>query len=101
MNDNEFFLFPRGRARITALSTAPFTIFTEAHRVRGIVLTTVTAATVIFRAIDDVPEYFRYTVPANTSVFLDIGFFAEEGLEILTAAASGNTDVTVFWVKLS
>ncbi len=102
MNDNEFLIYPRGRTVVTSLTNTAQSIFTGAWRVAGVVMTGgASAEVVIFRANDDSPEYFRYSLPAGTSVFLPVHFYAEDGLEVITATAAGDVTVTVFYVKLS
>ena len=94
--------FPRGRSQITSLTTTAQSVFTGPNRVAGVVINGGAAAEiVIFRANDDSPEYFRYHIAANTSAFLPVSFFAEDGLEVITASAAGDVTVTVFYFEPS
>lgn len=87
---------------VTSLTNTAQSILTGAGRVNGVVINGGAAAeVVIFRATADTPEYFRYQIPIGASVFLPIRFFAEAGLEVITADAAGDVQVTVFFMKLS
>lgn len=52
---------------------------------------------VIFRAVDNTPEYFRVTVPSGSSVIVP-GFTVDplQGLEIITVDAAADIDCTFF-----
>lgn len=52
---------------------------------------------VIFRAVDNTPEYFRVAVPAGSTV-VHPGFETDpdEGLEVVTASAAGDVTVAFF-----
>ena len=96
---DDFSQHPRGRTSITDLSDTAQTIFTGPGRVEGIHIFGGSAAEiVIFRAVDDSPEYFRHDIgAAPSSVYLPMSFFAEDGLEVITASAAGAVRVTVFY----
>jgi len=57
------------------------------------------AEQVIFRATDDTPEYFRVNVAAGGVQIHSDPFEvpAIEGLELITASAAGDVEVTVFY----
>jgi hypothetical protein len=59
------------------------------------------AEVVIFRATDDTPEYFRVNVAAAGFAYHDQPFeiSAAEGLELITASAAGDVEVTVFYYQ--
>ena len=66
----------------------------------GIVAGGAAAEKVIFRAIDDGPEYFRVSVPINdTATFFGFEVDTDEGLEVITESAAGDVDVSFFEVK--
>jgi hypothetical protein len=57
------------------------------------------AEVVIFRAVDDTPEYFRVPIAANGFEELKLPFRVarSEGLEVLTADTAGDVEVVLFY----
>ena len=99
---NDFSEFPRGRTQVTSLTNTAQSVFTGPGRVSGVVINGgANPEIVIFRANDDSPEYFRFDIAATSSVYIPVRFFAEEGLEVLTATAAGDVTVTVFYFEPS
>lgn len=96
---DDFSQFPKGRTRYTDVDTTAQTIFTGPGRVAGIHIRGGAAAEiVIFRAVDDSPVYFQHDIAATpASTYIPVSFFAEDGLEVLTASAAGDVEVTVFY----
>ncbi len=91
--------YTRGRKRVTSLTDTAQELFpiTDLAKISHVIITSGSAqVTVIFRAIDDV-EDFRVKVPANETRILPGWQVGKGGLEVITAAADGNTEVTAFY----
>lgn len=56
---------------------------------------------VIFRAVDDSPEYFRVRVAANQTLASELPFAVNsaEGLEVITGDAAGDVYITFFYYQ--
>lgn len=89
--------------RITSLTTTAQTVFaaSERHWFKGIHLLGGAAdEIVIFRAVDNSPEFFRLPIAAGVAAYYEIaGESGAEGLEVVTASAAGDVTVAVFEVK--
>lgn len=91
--------FPRGRFRTTNLSNTAQSVAAGPILVRGFRLVGGAAAEiVIFRAPDDSPVYCQIPVAIGAYVESDVPFYAEEGLEVITASAAGDVEVVVHYV---
>lgn len=102
MGYDDFSTFSRGRFHISDLTNAERAVFSGAGRVSGAVINGGAAAEiVIFRGTADTPEYMRVNVPIAGCIVVPIGWFAESGLEVITASAAGDVDITIFYTKLS
>jgi hypothetical protein len=92
---------PRGIFQTTNLSNTAQPVFTEGRQVVGVIITGgATAEVVIFRAINDT-EYFRVNVAIGATVIVEFPWYANGGLELITADAAGDVRVAVFYVSSS
>lgn len=94
-------LFPKGRTHITALDTTAQTVVAAGARrkfTHFIISGGNAAEIVIFRAVDDAPEYFRVAVPAASTVVVPGFDCGPQGLEVATVTAAGDVYVTAFYV---
>lgn len=92
--------YPKGRFNVTDLDTTPQEVFTGGRGVSGIrIIGGAAAEIVIFRAVDNSPEYFRINVGIGEQYVDDLPWYAEEGLEVLTASGAGDVSVTVHYFK--
>lgn len=100
---NDHSQYPKGRFRDPDVSNTAVPVFTGPGRVAGIHLRGGAAAEiVIFRANDDSPVYFQHDIGQTpASVYIPVSFYAEEGLEVLTASAASGVEVTVFYYAAS
>jgi hypothetical protein len=103
-------LIANARVSLTLLSTTAQTAFaasgvsgdTGGTVVLGVLLKGGAAARVVtFRAVDDTPVYFTVTVPAATTIQLNIPFQfpAVEGLELVTDSATADVSADLFFYK--
>ncbi len=98
---SDFTEYPRGVKRVTSLSNTAKELFPTTNRAKisHIVLTPGTAkVTVIFRALDDSPEVIRVSLLADETQVIPGWKVDAEGLEVITAAGDGNTEVTAFYL---
>ena len=93
---------PRGIFQTLNLSNVAQAVFTGGRRVAGFFIVGGAAAEiVIFRKIDDT-EYFR--IPVAIGALVDLSkseFYANGGLELITASAAGDVQVVVFYDNAS
>lgn len=96
------------RVTITALTNVAQTVFAASGLspdfgkvlILGFVINGGAAAEqVIFRAVDNAPEYFRVNVGAAGFQAHEEPFEipADEGLELITASLAGDVEVTIFY----
>jgi hypothetical protein len=104
---NEHSEYPGNVFSTVALTTTPQTVFTGKRKVSHMVITGGAALeTIIFRGIDNTPEYWRLLVPISATITISRGWevYAEEsdgsgsGLEILTLDPAGDVGVAIFYV---
>lgn len=86
----------KARFAIDDLSNTATTVFTAGRWVTGVTVSGGAAAEiVIFRATADTPEYRRVPVGIAGFATFEFPWFAEGGLEVLTASAAGDVGVTI------
>jgi len=86
------------KARFNAadLADTAQAVFSNGRWVVGVSITGGAAAEiVIFRATADTPEYRRVNVGIAGFATIDFPWFAEAGLEVLTASAAGDVNITI------
>jgi hypothetical protein len=99
---------PVANARVTiaALTNTAQAVFTSVASALGqqvilgfLINGGAAAEVVIFRATDDSPEYFRVNIGAGGFALHEQPFCIamSEGLEVITASAAGDVEVTVFY----
>ncbi len=100
---SDFSEFPRGIFSTDVLTDSALLVKATDIKVVHMVIGTGTALeTIIFRAVDDSPEYFRIVCPANRMT--QVGGFDTSridpggGLEVLTLSAAGNVSLAIFYV---
>jgi len=89
-----------GKARWNAadLSDTAQAVFEGGRWVTGVVVNGCAAAEiVILRATADTPEYMRISVAIAGFVAVPFRWFAEGGLEAITASAAGDVNITVVY----
>lgn len=101
MSRNEFFAFPRKRFH-AVVPTGLQAVFSTHERVCELSVTNAggVAGTLSLLSTDGLTTYFMIRVPAGTTWFAPVSFFAELGLQLQVAGAAA-LDTTVWWVGLS
>lgn len=97
MGYNDGSEYPKGKALAASLTTTPQTLYAGKAKVSHFVVGGGAAdEIVIFRAVDDSPEYMRVPVLAGTTVVVPGFEIGAEGLEVVTASLAGDVTVAAF-----
>jgi hypothetical protein len=90
--------FVRGVFNANDLTNSAQAVFSGGRGVKGVNIQGVgNAATVIFRGTGAGAEYMRITVGIGSRQEFRVPFYAANGLEVLTASAAGDVNITVFY----
>lgn len=93
-------VYPRGRFRTTDLDTTAQSVKTTPISVASFrIVGGAAQEIVIFRAADDSPVYFQVVVGAGAVVESTLPWYAEEGLELLTASLAGDVEVVIHYLE--